>query len=292
MATNVSDSRSNSYEQIEFAVKKIGKSKDKLKVFDFIYRGKKTIKTVAEISNGVGISAKRVLEVGKPLAKNSIVKQIKVNKKIAYEKDPFYSDHKNQIINLVKNPKKLKKLPSKRNSIVFQSIEKIIVAKKQIKVKQLFIEDIDSFFLIKQNQEVEIDLSQISEKMFKLGVQKIIGEQGRFTDWGGESSDLLTTRIILHGKRTPTAFAFKGPGKKGKLTPAKMGKNGDQIQRLFKTPADLYILQYWGQIEESVTEQMIAFAKIKSIAEDKLISFCIIDGTDTKRIISAYGNKF
>lgn len=291
-SANVSDHRSNSYEQIEFAWKKIGKSEARLNVFDCIYHGKKPVKTVQEISLKTGLSAKRVTEVAKVLANNSIIKQIKLNKQTAYAKDAFYAANKNEIIRLVKNPKKIKDLPSKRNKVTSQPTEKIIIPRNASKIKQLFIDDVDSFKKVRKVKVVEMDLSKISEDNFKKGIQKIIGERGTFTDWGGESNDLLTTRVILKGNRIQTAFAFKGPGKKGKLVPGKMGKNGDQIQRLFKSPANLFVLQYWGDIDGSVYEQMEAFAKIQSAAQKKLINYCVIDGQDTLRLVSAYLSSF
>ena len=67
-----------------------------------------------------------------------------------------------------------------------------------------------------------------------------------------------------------------------------MGRNGDQIQRLFRAPATLFMVQYWGQIDESVSEQMAQFAKAKSAAEGSLIYYGIIDGSDSFRLIRAY----
>lgn len=286
---NVSDHRSNSYEQIEFAVKKIGKSKDRRKVFEFIYFGKKPVKTVPEISQATGLSSKRVLEEGRTLSNNGIVTQLKLDKKTAYQKDPFFSSHKNQILNLVANPTNLKKLPSKRNTNIKASFENIRLPKQLVKVKKIYLEDIDSFKRTRNKKQlVQVDISKISEKKFKDGVKKIIGEKGTFTDWGGEKNDLLSSRVIYNGRRIATAFAFKGPGKKGKLTPAKMGKNGDQIQRLFNTSGDLFILQYWHQIDDSVHEQMEAFAKLKSISDMKTILYSVLDGADSEKLVSAY----
>ena len=56
---------------------------------------------------------------------------------------------------------------------------------------------------------------------------------------------LSSTRLRIEGERRAAAFAFKGPGKTGRLTPRKMGKNGDQIQRLSKCPAEVFLIQYW-----------------------------------------------
>ena len=94
----------------------------------------------------------------------------------------------------------------------------------------------------------------MAEAKFKKGIQGIIAETGRFQDWGGEKNDLHTTRLRLNGKRVATAWAFKGKGKKGILTPNMMGRNGDQIPRLFNSAAKIYLLQYWDQIGEAVYE--------------------------------------
>jgi len=57
-----------------------------------------------------------------------------------------------------------------------------------------------------------------------------------------------------------------------------MGHNGDQIQRLFPYPADVFIVQYWNQIDESVVEQMRQFAIAASVKEARRIYFGVIDG--------------
>src|SRR5437773_1881676 len=77
----------------------------------------------------------------------------------------------------------------------------------------------------------------LPEAKFKAGVHKLLGEPYVRRDWGGEKGDLHTTRVRVRGKRVTAAFAFKGPGKKGVLTPAGMGKRGDQIANLFETDA-------------------------------------------------------
>ncbi len=127
---------------------------------------------------------------------------------------------------------------------------------------------------------------------FKNGVAAILGEQGPFKDWGGESRDLSSTRVRLGGKRRIAAFAFKGPGQTGKLTPGKMGKNGDQIQRLVRCPAEIFIVQYWAQIDDSVIEQLKALVTLKSYLEDEQLWWGVIDGNDSARLIAAYPKKF
>jgi hypothetical protein len=134
--------------------------------------------------------------------------------------------------------------------------------------------------------------TSVSEAIFKRGVQRILGEPGKFTDWGGEKNDLYSTRLRLKSSRVAAAFGFKGPGTKGRLVPGKMGKNGDQIQRLFHSEAEVFLVQYWREIDESVLTQMRTFATVKSIADGRRICFGIIDGDDSYRLYQAYLSKF
>jgi hypothetical protein len=71
-----------------------------------------------------------------------------------------------------------------------------------------------------------------------------------------------------------------------------MGKNGDQIQNLFASPGEVFLLQYWRQIGAPVVEQMEVFAKIKSLSDGRKVFFGIIDGTDSVRLMEAYRNFF
>ena len=71
-----------------------------------------------------------------------------------------------------------------------------------------------------------------------------------------------------------------------------MGKNGDQIQRLFRCPADVFIVQYWREIDDSVQEQMIQFAQLRSYFENRTIWYGIIDGDDSNKLMLAYPARF
>jgi len=123
-------------------------------------------------------------------------------------------------------------------------------------------------------------------------VQNILGEPGAFKDWGGEDSDLYSGRLRLNGKRHAAAFAFKGPGEPGALVPGRMGKNGDQLSRLFRQDADVFLVQHWREIKPSVLEMMRNLAVAKSVATGQLIRYGIIDGNDTERLRRAYSAKF
>jgi len=290
---HVTDARSNSNDQIYHAANVLGKSDDRKKVFLAIYSGKKRVKTVKEIMQVTGMSNIRVLQEGKRLAANQIVQAIKVGRQTAYVKDQFLGEHRSRILSHAGNSEKLSSFPTKINP---RSVGKTAISLKifgnNVITTQIHVDDVDSFGKVRRIHK-EVPHRQISEEKFKKGIQRIIGERGKFIDWGGERNDLYSTRVMLKGKRITTAFAFKGKGKKvAKLTPAHMGKNGDQIQRLFSCSAELFIVQYWGQIDESIVEQMKTFAAFKSISERKKIYFCVIDGKDSARLILAYRSCF
>ena len=88
------------------------------------------------------------------------------------------------------------------------------------------------------------------------------------------------------------AFALKGPGVTGFLRPRNMGKNGDQIQRLFRSPAQVFVVQYHGQIHHSVVEQMQKLAELRARESGKIIYYCTIGGRDSRRLLRAYPGAF
>jgi len=152
------------------------------------------------------------------------------------------------------------------------------------------------FTLAEKLFSVDKPLSLASEAassvLLKKAFQKIVGERGLFKDWGGERSDLYTTQIVLKNARIPAAIAFKGRGTKGKLVPAKMGKNGDQVGRLFSEPAQLFLIVYNGQIDSSIISQMEAFAIGNALGGSKSIYFGVVDENDLGRLANAYSQDF
>jgi len=123
-----------------------------------------------------------------------------------------------------------------------------------------------------------------SEAEIKGAFAEIIGEPMVPKDWGGERSDLFSSRVLFNKSRISTAFAFKGPAQFKPMTLAELGKNGDQIDRLFSEPADLFVLQHCHEITSPVRSTMRAYAE--QTGRPRL--FCIIDGYDTLRVLRAY----
>jgi len=295
MPTSVSDVRSNANDQIAYAAQVIGRSEARRQVFAAVCSGKKRIKTVGEISKSTRLDRKQVLNAAKHLVDHQLLfGQTRKDGDTAYEKDSFYSKNKARILSFARDPRKLARLPTKTNprGQAVTSV-KITLPTRHFDVRHVTIDEIASLSRVRSVKRRPASSVKMPEATFKRGFQKVIGETGRFKDWGGEKNDLWTTRLKLKSTRVRAAIAFKGPGQRGRLTPARLGKNGDQIQRLFTSDADLFIVQYWDQVDQSVYEQMKAFALARSINNGgERVSYGVIDGADSARLIAAYPDAF
>jgi len=164
----------------------------------------------------------------------------------------------------------------------------------QLKIEKIFYQDlevdvekIDSFSKINGISRSAVKEVMLSEDQIQTKLEKILAEPHHKKDWGGETNDLYTSNLIINGERYRAAFLLKGSGTKGTLTIAKCGVNGDQIQRLFKCPADIFVIQHVSEIDEAVVEE----ARQKTIAvrfANPRAQFCIIDGIDTQRLMLSY----
>jgi len=288
---HVVDARSNVSENVVNAAEFLGKSEWRVKIFKEIYRGKRKPKTAADIAARLKCPEKRVLMTGNELQKQRLVEQLKVGQRVAYQKDGFLDQHKARIMRLAKNKTARQRVPTKARP-AGATIIRVQISSRVVKAKQITVDDIGSFSKVKKVRVVPAKRLALPEKVFREGIQAIIQEPGEFVDSPGERFDLLTTRVFLRKNRIATAFAFKGPGKKGVLRPASMGRNGDQIQRLFHSEAELFLLQYWGQVDESVVEQMRVFAIARSLHTGDRVLYGVIDGRDSDRMALAYPDAF
>lgn len=294
----VVDRASNRNDHIVNVAEAIGRSKIRRQVFEVVYNGKKKIKTLAEIRDKTGLSEKQILDAGKNLIDKEVLKKSKKGR-MAYEKDSFIHRYKNQILACVDNPKKRDSIPTKVNPGATKSAGKsfnlsLKVSSRKIKAHQITIDDVASFSAVRKISK-GLPAVKISESAFKNGIAGVLRQRGNFKDWGGENRDLSTTQLVIsQSKRVAAAFAFKGPGKSGKLTPGKMGKNGDQIQRLvLRCPAQVFFVQYWGEeVDDSVYELLETLAQFKSFSLEKTIWYGVIDGSDSARLIAAYPKHF
>jgi hypothetical protein len=161
--------------------------------------------------------------------------------------------------------------------------------------KRLYIEDIDSFQKVRDiNPALVLDklgkngYFDKSEDIVQSAIEKILAEPFHKKDWGGEYNDLYTSNLQINGARRAAAFLLKGNGlKKEVLEIGDCGKNGDQIVRLFETPADIYIIQFVGNISEAVIKDVDGKTD-QRIAKGNSTNYCIINGQDTARLLKAY----
>ncbi len=160
---------------------------------------------------------------------------------------------------------------------------------------RLFIEDIDSFRCVRDvnpgqvASKLESGRIELAEDDIQLGLEQILDVSLHKKDWGGEANDLYAGNVIVNGARRSAAFLLKGKG----LTISEMrirdcGANGDQIVRLFKSPAQLFVVQYVGPISEAVIDDVES--KTRDLRGQGKDARCLImDGQDTARLLHAYG---
>lgn len=281
---SVSDFLSNVNDQVVNGAKLMRHSKPRQNVFEAIYKGQKQEKSVQDIMAITGLTQIRVLNEAKKLG--PLVE--KVSRGFRKKKD--LASHYRKILACARDGRKLEKIPTKVSSKVNSgSSVRISFPPAAVKAVPITIEDIDSFSKASRPGK---KLGAMREEVIKKAFARIIGEGGVFRDWGGEKSDLYSNKFRVKGSRRPVAVAFKGRATAGKLVPGKMGKNGDQIGRLFDEPAEVFLIVYNGQVDSSVVSQMQAFAIAKKALGGQKVFFGVIDGDDLGRIAAAYPGLF
>lgn len=294
-AIEVSDHLSNSPEQIKKIAKVVG-SGQRRKVFEAIYFHKKQIKAIPEIVTRSGVPRLRVLQEARELCRKGVVKSApKQNGEVAYEMIEAIHAHKREILRYAADPAKLAKLSTKHQPSITVNVKGAVSRGSSLGrpvVKKITVDDIDSFKAVKGVRPDGNLPESLSETVFKKGLQAIIGEAADWKDWGGELFDVATTRVVLDGKRISSVFALKGPGTKGALVPGKMGKNGDQIQRMYLADAKLFVVQYWRDVKPSIDSLMRSMAVEKANATGEKIYYAVMDGADSHRLYRAYSSKF
>jgi hypothetical protein len=129
----------------------------------------------------------------------------------------------------------------------------------------------------------------LPERVVKQLLARLLGEPFVPNDWGGEHDDLYTTRVTFRGQPTPTSFLLKGAGLKGMLTPARLGKNGDQLTRMLRQPADLFIVQHVGAVSAAVRQQLQEAVVARRVHGHTVAVGSVWDGSDTARLFVAHG---
>ena len=129
-------------------------------------------------------------------------------------------------------------------------------------------------------------IANVPEQQVKELICNLLMEPSVPHDWGGEESDVLSANLVVGGRRYVGAFLLKGPARFHPMKPTDLGKNGDQIYRLFNIPAQIYVIQHCHSIGAAVRKQMEAFALARSFVAPCQIVF--MDGVTTARLLRAH----
>jgi hypothetical protein len=267
----------------------------KFAVWEVIYSGKRKWWTAKEISAKLKgkISPKRVTEVGKKLLGDGLVHQVPDRYPIVYEKISEVHHLKGQIRSSARNKAKRDAIATKRDR------SHVTVNVKQSKAKQgeaieIMIDDVDQFKRVRNlNRQKRKPLSPLPESRFKKALQRLFKDYGEYKDHGGEIDDFHTNQFSMEGKRYSASFALKGPGVGVKtVTPGKWGKHGNQIQRMVKAPARVFLLQSELQIDQYSVDQLKSLVENKAHQEGRKLFYGYIDMHDSSRLRRAYPEAF
>ena len=130
---------------------------------------------------------------------------------------------------------------------------------------------------------------KLAEREVKRLVAEIIGEPYVGADWGGEADDLMSDRVLLGSHRVPTSFIFKGPAKRGALTLAMMGRNGDQLDRMLQQPAQLFVIQHCDAVSSAVRRHLRrGIIALRATGNPRAVG-SVWDGSDCARLFVALG---
>jgi hypothetical protein len=280
-----------SEETIQKIATDLSGSERKYRVFRAVYSGGNKPKDADALAVLTDLDRVSVLQLATPMAHQQYFEPLKHNGRVAFKKYKHINAVKHRILQLARNPKKLKQHVSARTPRQTILVQVDSRKRTEINVKEIFIDDIEEFKLVenlKPAQLPNLDPLRLPEKIFKYGVASILGNKGKFQDWGGEKNDLYTSNVTIAGQRKSTAFAFKGPATSPPLTIAKLGKNGDQIPRLFSTTADVFLVQFEGTIDEAVKHEMMTHAIRRSHETGNEILYGLIPLEDSHRLRAKY----
>jgi len=160
---------------------------------------------------------------------------------------------------------------------------------------RLYVEDIDSFRKARDvNPQMVAGFLEDGylphlEDDIQRHFEDILTVPFHQKDWAGEINDLYAAHLTVGGRRVATAFLLKGRGlRRRTLRIADCGKNGDQLVRLFESPAQLMVVQCVGVIDQMVIKDVEAKVTARK-AKGTATWYAMIDGQDTARILHAYG---
>lgn len=130
-------------------------------------------------------------------------------------------------------------------------------------------------------------MRSVPEHTVKELLCRLLGEPHIPSDWGGEECDVFTANLAVNGRSVTAAFLLKGPSRFHPMKPTDLGRNGDQLYRLFNIPADVFVVQHCHNIGPAVRKQALAFTLQRSFTAPCHVLF--VDGITTARLLRAHG---
>ncbi|MGV3713455.1 hypothetical protein [Pseudolysinimonas sp.] len=124
------------------------------------------------------------------------------------------------------------------------------------------------------------------EAVVKAAVADLLAQDFVPMDWGGERSDMFTSNTRMGGRFVRSAWLLKGKSVKHPMRIADLGKNGDQLDRLFTEPAELYVVQSNQPIAtdvRSMLDRCVHDYRSPSLG-------MVVDGDSTARILKLHGD--
>lgn len=160
---------------------------------------------------------------------------------------------------------------------------------------RLYVEDIENFARVREVSAASVSAYlkdgyvNLPEDTVQRALEEILAVPFHKVDCPNEYNDLYTANVLIGGTRKQTAFMLKGNGlRKNMMEIRDCGKNGDQVVRLFQSPAVLFVIQFVGNVSEAVINQAEGeVARLKT--QSREAQFLIMDGQETARLMAAYG---
>ena len=130
---------------------------------------------------------------------------------------------------------------------------------------------------------------ELPEDAIRTALEDILAVPFKSEHSPAELNDLYTANVKICGRHVPTAFMLKGPGvRTPKLEIKHCGKTGNQLVKLFDSPAELFVIQFVGNVSEHVIKDVEQKTEARRAA-GKPASFLVLNGQDTARLLMAYG---
>lgn len=156
------------------------------------------------------------------------------------------------------------------------------------------LDDVQSLEVVKSvsplaaNSYLKNGVLQFPEDDVRSALQEIFDEAFESRHSPAELNDLITSNLIFQGRRVTTAFMLKGPGVGVSTLEIKhCGKQGNQLLKLFDSPAEIFAVQFVGKISESVVRDAVQKTQTLRLKNQRA-TLLIIDGQDTARLLLAF----